>query len=171
VVFKEQDPRLCPHPVTHHRLEERPGRADDLEVGVIEQQAPASDVEADLRGVNHAGVSRPKIINDPGEQRVQAQPSCGQQDVDVTPLGDAFAVSPGPRQGVTLDDRHAMETLSEGRRGRQSPQAGPQHNRVLSHMSHPVLAPCHRGRRLDPWSHLFRTPMSTAAEADQRTRL
>jgi hypothetical protein len=75
---QEPDPWPCPHPVTHDRLEERPGRADDVEVVVIEQQAPARDVEADLRRVDDAGVSRPQIVDDPREQFGQAHPPCGQ---------------------------------------------------------------------------------------------
>ncbi len=143
LVFKEPDPWQCPHPVTHDRLEERPGRADELEVGVIQQQAPVGDVEADLRGVHHAGVSRPQILNDPREQLGQAHQACGQQDVDVPSLGDAPAAFPGLGQGVTLDDRHSVETLGQGRRSRQSRQAGTQHNRVLAHMSHlcPAFGP------------------------------
>jgi hypothetical protein len=91
-------------------------------------------VEADLRGVNHPGASRPQIVNDPRKQRRQAHPSSGQQDVEMPSLGDASAVCIGPPQAVTLDDRHSVEALGQGRRGRQSRQAGAQHHRVITHM-------------------------------------
>ena len=111
MVFKQPDPRQCPHPIAHDRLEERPSRANELEVGAIQQQAPIGDVEADLRSVHHAGVSCPQILDDAREQLGQAHQSCGQQDVDVPSLGDAPAAFPRLGQGVTLDDRHSVETL------------------------------------------------------------
>jgi hypothetical protein len=139
LAFQEPDPWPCPHPVTHDRLEDRPGGADDLEVVVIEQQPPARDVEADVRSVDHAGVSRPQIVDDPREQVGQAHPPCGQQDVDVPSLRHASAMSLD-LQGVTLDDRDPVETLGQSGRRRQSRQAGAQHNRVLAHPSHRVIA-------------------------------
>jgi hypothetical protein len=92
-------------------------------------------VEAHLRGLNHPGVSRPQIVNDPREQRGQAHPSSGQQDVEMPSLGDASAVCIGPPQAVTLDNRHSVETLGQGSRDSQSRQAAAQHNRVVTHLN------------------------------------
>jgi hypothetical protein len=56
-------------------------------------------------------VSRSQIVDDPREQLGQAYSSSGQQDVEMPSLGDASAVFLCTRQGVTLDDRHSVETL------------------------------------------------------------
>ena len=72
----------------------------------------------------------------PGSSSRQVGAARRQQEVGVPSLRDAPSGLRVPRQQVALDDRHPLESLGQGRRGRQSRQACAQHDRVLSHVSH-----------------------------------
>jgi hypothetical protein len=57
--------------------------------------------------------------------------------VGVSPLRDASAIlTVRLRQGVTVDDRHPVETLDQNRRSRESRQARAQHDRVVCRIGH-----------------------------------
>ncbi len=136
---REPDVRQGAHPLTRDALEQRPGRGEELQLDVLEAEAPATHVEPQRTRAEDARPPCAQLVEGPREQLGQSLKSSRLQHVNVPALRYTLAVPATRDQAVALHNRHLLEPLGQDCGARQPRQAAAEYDRVLTDL--------HRGSR------------------------